>query len=76
VALRIIETATGPILVDDEPVETPSSPTRLEALAAELGMDADSYRDLLRNEVQRRRRERGDAWNQLDETIAKRANGR
>jgi hypothetical protein len=76
VTLRIVETSTGPVLVDDdESVATSSAPTQLEELAEQLGVDADVFRARLREEVQRRRRERGVAWAQLDETLAKRENG-
>ena len=75
-ALRILETATGPILVDDEQAASTPTKTRLEALAAEIGMDAETYRELLRDEIQRRRRGRAHAWKQLDETLEKRASGR
>ena len=73
-ALRIVETTHGSFLVDDEELTLSSGPTRLEALAVELGLDPDALRDRLRVEVQRRLRGRGDAWKQLDETIEKRAN--
>ena len=74
--LRIVETSTGPVLVDDdESVATSSTPTQLEELAEQLGVDADVFSARLREEVQRRRRERGVAWAQLDETLAKRENG-
>jgi hypothetical protein len=78
VALRIVETAFGPVLIDDEHAgpTMSSAPTRLELLAVEIGLDADALRDRLRGEIQRRRRERGDAWKQLDETLEKRENGR
>ena len=72
-ALRIIETATGPILVDDEPVPTSAGPTELELLAEALDMDADALRDRLRDEVQRRLRENGLAWHKLDVALEKRA---
>jgi hypothetical protein len=55
VALKVFETALGPILVDDEQ----AAPTELELIAEELGVDPDTLRDRLRNEIQRRRRERG-----------------
>ena len=74
--MRIVETVLGPILVDDEQVAITPTKTRLEALAAELGMDAETYRELLRDEIQRRRRGRAQAWKQLAETLEKRASGR
>jgi hypothetical protein len=71
VALRIIESKFGAILVDDDPAAAPS---RLELLALELGVDPDTFRDRLRDEVQRRLREKGEAWEKLDRTIEKREN--
>ena len=53
-ALRIVETAFGPFLIDEENTRQ-GPPTRLELLAEELGVDADTYRDLLRDEIERRR---------------------
>jgi hypothetical protein len=54
----------------------PYEPTRLEVLATRLGIGDEELRELLRDEIQRRLRERGDAWKQVDETLEKRANGR
>ena len=54
-ALRIVETSVGPVLVDDEhAVLEPPPPTRLELIAEELGVDPDTLRDRLRDEMQRR----------------------
>ena len=47
------------------------SPHRLE-IDCPSDIDLDTYRDLLRDEIQRRRRERGYAWGQLDKTLEKR----
>jgi hypothetical protein len=44
-------------------------------VAEELGLEDDELRQYLRDEIQRRRRERGDAWKQLEETLEKRENG-
>jgi hypothetical protein len=67
--------SAGPVLVDDDPAQASRAPTELELLAGELGVEPDMFRDRLRDEVQRRRREIGHAWKQLDETLEKRANG-
>jgi hypothetical protein len=77
VALRIIETPSGPVLVDDGPAAGlgPPPPTRLELIAEKLAVDPDEYRLWLEDEIQRRLRARGDAWKQLDETLEKRASG-
>jgi len=72
VTLRIVETALGPILIDDENDAQRGAPSRLELLADELGVDADTYRDRLRDEIQRRRREVGAAWEGLDRTLQNR----
>jgi hypothetical protein len=74
VALRIVETSLGPILVDDENDAQRGAPTRLELLADELGVDTDTYRDLLRDEIARRRREVGAAWERLDNRLEKQEN--
>jgi hypothetical protein len=77
VALRIIETPSGPVLVDDELAGLgPPPPTRLELIAEELGIAPDEYRAWLGAEVQRRLRERGEAWDVLDTTLRTRENGR
>jgi len=68
VALRIVETALGPILIDENDAQR-GAPTRLEVLAEELGVDAGTYRGLLRDEIKRRRREVGAAWEGLDRTL-------
>ncbi len=74
-ALRIIETPSGPVLVDDDPTPTSVAPTELELLAEALGLDADSVRAHLRDEVQRRLRAKGAAWERLDRTIEGRNGG-
>jgi hypothetical protein len=51
VALRIIETPSGPVLVDDADAGPEQPPTRLELIAEDLGVDADTYRDRLRDEI-------------------------
>jgi hypothetical protein len=63
-------------LVDDDPTPTSRAPTELELLAEELGLDADTFRDHLRDEVQRRLREKGEACHKLDVALEKRTNGR
>ena len=55
VALRIVESALGPFLVDDD---IATGPSRLELLALSLNLDPDTLRELLRAEIQERRRER------------------
>lgn len=50
----------------------PHPPTDLETLAVRAGMSDEELRTLLKREIQRRRREVGGAWDQLDETLAKR----
>ena len=50
----------------------PHPPTRLEVLAARMGIDDEELRQLLHDEVQRRRRERGGAWERLDHMLDKR----
>lgn len=47
----------------------PHEPTRLEILATRMGIDDETFRQLLRDEVQRRLRERGEAWDKLDRTL-------
>ena len=72
-ALRIVESKFGAMLVDDDPALAPS---RLELLALELDIDPDALRQRLRDEIQRRRREVGAAWEKLDNRLEKRGNGR
>jgi hypothetical protein len=50
-------------------VATSQTPTRLELLARELGADPWELRWWLRQEIDRRRRERGEAWDALDRVI-------
>lgn len=50
----------------------PHPPTRLEQLAVRAGMGDEDLRALLHDAIQRRLREKGDAWKQLDETIEQR----
>jgi hypothetical protein len=54
------------------------SPSRLERLAKELEAEPWEIREFIRELVQRRLRERGDAWKKLDETLdgRERRNGR
>ena len=40
----------------------PHEPTRLEILATRMGIDDEALRALLQGEIQRRLRERGEAW--------------
>jgi hypothetical protein len=48
----------------------PYTPTSLEVLATRAGLDDDDeLRELLGREIQRRRRERGEAWDALDKTL-------
>jgi hypothetical protein len=51
---------------------TSPAPTELQMLAEELGVDEDAFREYLRSAIQARLREKGEAWKQLDETIAER----
>jgi hypothetical protein len=74
VALRIIESALGPFLIDDD---LAAAPSRLELLALELDIDPDALRERLRDEVQERLRQRGASWEGLENLIEKReGNGR
>jgi hypothetical protein len=50
-------------------------PTRLELLASRLDVDSAELRRWLQAEVQRRRRERGEAWEKLDRVLEMRENG-
>jgi hypothetical protein len=54
----------------------PHPPTELEVLATRMGIGDEELRELLRDEIQRRLRERGEAWEKLDRTLEKRANSR
>jgi hypothetical protein len=45
------------------------APSRLERLAKELEAEPWEIRDFIHELVQRRLRERGDAWMKLDETL-------
>jgi hypothetical protein len=47
----------------------PGPVTKLERIAAKAGLEGDEYRDLLWTAIQRRRRERGEAWEKLDRTL-------
>ena len=47
----------------------PYAPTRLEILATRTGIDDEALRALLEGEIQRRLRERGEAWNMLYRTL-------
>ena len=67
-ALRIVESALGPFLVDDD---IATGPSRLELLALSLNLDPDTLRERLRAEVQERLRERGLAWEKLDRRVEK-----
>jgi hypothetical protein len=51
---------------------TSPAPTELQCLAEALGVDEDAFREYLRSAIQARLREKGEAWKQLDETIAER----
>jgi hypothetical protein len=53
----------------------PHEPARLEMLATRSGLADDELRAVLEREIQRRRRERGDAWERLDRTLEMRENG-
>jgi hypothetical protein len=50
----------------------PGPPSSLEQLATRLGIDDEQLRELLRDEIQRRLRERGEAWEKLDRVLDKR----
>jgi hypothetical protein len=50
----------------------PHPPNELEVLAQRAGVSDEELRASLHEQIQRRRRERGDAWKQLDETLDKR----
>jgi hypothetical protein len=72
--LKILETPSGPVLVDDDVQDGP--PTELQMLPARARRaEDDELRQRLRDEIQRRLREKGEAWEKLDRTIEKRANG-
>jgi hypothetical protein len=53
----------------------PHPPTELEQLAVRLGISDEELRMSLREQIQRRRREVGAAWEKLDSTLEKRENG-
>jgi len=54
----------------------PHPPTELEQMASRLGIDDDEFRALIHDAIQRRLREKGEAWDKLDRTLEMRANGR
>jgi hypothetical protein len=49
--------------------------TRLEVIAQRMGIDDEELRQLLRDAIQRRLRERGEAWEKLDRVLEMRAKG-
>jgi hypothetical protein len=51
----------------------PHPPTQLEQLASRLGISDEDLRASLREQIQRRLRERGAAWEALDNRLDKRA---
>lgn len=51
----------------------PHPPTELEVLATRMGIGDEELRELLRDEIQRRLRERGAAWEKLDNRLEKRS---
>jgi hypothetical protein len=53
----------------------PGPVTRLERIAERAGLNGDEYRMLLREAIQARLREKGEAWERLDRTLEMRENG-
>jgi hypothetical protein len=53
----------------------PGPPSELEVMARRAGVGDEELRELLRDEIQRRLRERGEAWERLDNRLEKRENG-
>jgi hypothetical protein len=53
----------------------PYPPSELEVLARRAGVSDEELRESLHEQIQLRRRERGAAWERLDNLIEKRASG-